>query len=417
MLRNLAALYKQHLQTFMFIGIIGGALFGFLLPELSVQTALIGELFLRLLSLLVVPVIVLSMLAGVFNLKGSENIARIGLKAILYYATTTALAVVVGLTLVNIIQPGTGDSPNREKVLAEVITTDTMQEAKASFRLSDVARNIVPKNIFQAATEGNVLGLIFFTIFLGVALLQIKHPGVDAVMSSTSALFDGVLWMIEQILLLAPLGFFSLIASLVGEFVLEESLLQLGVDIGWYTLTVVSGLLVHALIILPVLASLFRVSPLSFAQAMFPALTTAFSTASSSATLPVTLDSLEHRAGVSNKIASFVAPLGATVNMDGTAIYEAVAVVFIANMLGVDLSGTQQLMIFLTATFSAIGAAGIPGAGLIMMVLVLHSVGLPADGIKLVVVVDRVLDMLRTSINVWGDSIGAAIIARTEEQR
>ncbi|MCB0333040.1 MAG: dicarboxylate/amino acid:cation symporter [Bdellovibrionales bacterium] len=417
MLQKITTYYKQHLQAFMLVGILGGAVCGFLLPHLCIQTSLIGELFLRVLSLLVVPVIILSMLSGVLNLKGSENIARIGFKALLYYATTTALAVLVGLTLVNIIQPGTGTSPNRDKVLHEVIHTEDTKEPTSAFRLSDVARNIVPKNIIQAGAEGNVLGLIFFTVFLGIALLHVKHDGVTHVISATSALFEGVLWMIEQILLLAPIGFFSLIGSLVGEFVLEESLVQLGIDIGWYTLTVVCGLIIHGVVVLPLIASLFRIAPLPFAKAMFPALTTAFSTASSSATLPITLDALEHRAGVSNKIASFVAPLGATVNMDGTAIYEAVAVVFIANMLGVDLSAIQQVTIFLTATFSAIGAAGIPGAGLIMMVLVLNSVGLPADGIKLIVVVDRGLDMLRTCINVWGDSIGAALIARTEEQR
>ncbi len=388
-----------------------GALSGFFVPQFMLQTALIGELFLRMLTMLVVPVIILSILSGVTNLEGTGNLARLGVKTLIYYTATTALAVCVGLTLVNIIQPGLGETP-----LTLPEQSQDFDQTKTGSSLSDVARNIIPKNIFVAATEGNVLGLIFFSFFLGIALLSIKHSASATIIAGISALFDAVIWMIEKTMLLAPIGFFSLTGSIIAEYVAEDKLDAFGGAVGWYTLTVASGLLAHGLIVLPLLARLYSLRPVYFAKAMAPALTTAFSTASSAATLPITLDRLEKNAGISNKISSFVAPLGATVNMDGTAIYEAVAVVFIANMYGVELTFAQQFLIFLTATFSAIGAAGIPGAGLIMMVLVLNSVGLPAEGVKLVLVVDRLLDMMRTCLNVWGDSIGAAIVATSEKE-
>jgi len=215
-------------------------------------------------------------------------------------------------------------------------------------------------------------------------------------------------------MLLAPIGFFSLIASLIGGFLLKGQLALLGESLLEYTATVVMGLLIHGCIFLPLIARFFGVRPFKLFRAMTPAVLSAASTASSSATLPITLDCLERKAGVPTRIGSFVAPLGSTINMDGTAIYEAIAVVFIANMLGTELTFSHQILIFLTATLSAVGAAGIPGAGLIMMVLILNTVGLPEEGIMLVIIVDRLLDMLRTAVNVWGDSVGAAVIASTE---
>lgn len=394
----------------MFLGIILGALGGYLFPEQSISLSLVGELFLRVLTMLIVPVIIISMLAGIVNLKDSSSLGRLGIKAVVFYFCTTALAVLIGLTLVNVIGPGLGESPlNREQVQMDIASNNP-----AAGGLTEVAKNIIPKNVVQAASQGNVLGLIFFCVFLGIAILSIRHPGVEVLKKGIGAAFEAIIWMVDKVMLVAPIGVCSLVANLVGDFVSQNQLSELGSAIGWYTLTVASGLVFHGIVSLPLLAVLFRIHPLRFAKAMLPALSTAFSTASSAATLPITIDSLEHRAKVSNQVSSFVAPLGATVNMDGTAIYEAVAAVFIANMYGVDLTFGQQTTIFLTATFSAVGAAGIPGAGLIMMTLVLSSVGLPAEGIQLIVVVDRALDMLRTCLNVWGDSIGAAIIARTE---
>jgi len=394
----------------MLAGIILGVLAGYFFSDLSQVTGLIGELFLRLLTLLIVPVIVVSMLAGILNLDDSGSLGRLGIKTILYYASTTALAVLIGLFLVNYIEPGKGET---QTISLEQTNTEHTTSSE-EYEIAEVIKNIIPPNIVKAGMEGKVLGLIFFPIFLGIALLHVKEPGIDKIKSIISALFSAIIWMVDKAMLIAPVGVCSLVAVTTASMVAEGTLLSFGSSIGYYTLTVICGLLVHALISLPLLALIFGINPLKFALAVFPALSTAFSTASSAATLPITLKSLEIRAGISNRISSFVAPLGATVNMDGTAIYEAVAALFIANMYGIDLSFSEQLIIFLTATFSAVGAAGIPGAGLIMLVLVLNSVGLPVEGISLVVAVDRLLDMLRTCVNVWGDSLGAGIIAVSE---
>ncbi|MCB0352612.1 MAG: dicarboxylate/amino acid:cation symporter [Bdellovibrionales bacterium] len=407
-------IYTTYLNTFMFCGMILGAGFGILFPELSLSTGIVGELFIRLLTVLVVPVIVLSMLSGIFNLKDSSSLARLGFKAVVFYSATTALAVLTGLILVHFTQPGVTNDPATHEAVKALTASSGESALHTQGTLADVLRNIIPKNVVGAAADGNVLGLIFLSVFFAVGVLQFPSEKTAPFRAGAQLLFETVIWMVEKTLLLAPIGFFSLIASLVGSFLLEGKLEALGESLVTYTGTVLFGLFFHGIVTLPLLARLFGVRPLRFAQAMLPALATAFSTASSAATLPITIDSLEHRAQISNRVASFVAPLGATVNMDGTAIYEAIAVVFIANMLGVELTFMQQVTVFLTATFSAVGAAGIPGAGLVMMVLVLHSVGLPADGVKLVVVVDRALDMVRTALNVWGDSIGAAIIDKSE---
>lgn len=397
-----------------------GGIFGALLPEPAIAIALVGELFLRLLTLLIVPVIFFSMLSGVLNLRNSSTLASVGGKTLLYYVTTTAIAVIIGLGLVNVVQPGihNGDGSlltslqsEQENQLFDTISSDRSK----THSFHDVFRNIIPKNIIEAAHDGNVLGIIFFSLFLGVALLHLPNEATKTILrESSQGIFEAIIWMIEKTMLLAPLGFFSLIASLIGEFILSNQLSLLGESILHYTFTVVAGLLIHGCIILPILARIFGVHPLRLFQAVTPAILSAASTASSSATLPITLDCLERKAGIPTRIGSFVAPLGSTINMDGTAIYEAVAVVFIANMLGTELTLSHQILIFLTATLSAVGAAGIPGAGLIMMVLILNTVGLPEEGVMLVIIVDRILDMLRTAVNVWGDSIGAAIIATTE---
>lgn len=403
---KLFSVYRKYLNSCMIGGIVLGIGFGLLLPELSTDTALIGELFLRSLKLLIVPIIVVSMLAGIINLDETSNLGRLGLKTVTYYMVTTGLAVIMGLLLVNLIAPGSGGTP--------LPMPDTVGDAAKTKGLTDVARNIIPTNIVGAAVDGNVLGLIFFCIFLGIALLKSNHSGLPAVKSCVMCCFEGLIWMVDVIMLIAPIGILSLVATLVADMVQQNTLAEVGTEILKYAATVAGGLFLHATIVLPSLLVLFRINPLNFFRAMFPAISTAFSTASSAATLPVTLEALEEDAKVPTKYASFVAPLGATINMDGTAMYEAVAVIFIANMYGVDLTLTQQFVVFLTATFSAIGAAGIPGAGVVMMTLVLKSVGLPVEGIALILPIDRALDMLRTSVNVWGDSIGAGIIAKWE---
>jgi len=399
---------------------IAGGIFGGLSPQTAITISIIGELFLRLLTLLIVPVIFFSMLSGVLNLKDSRTLASVGGKTFLYYMTTTGIAVLIGLSLVNVIEPGIHGS--NDSSLHSMLSEESLESSEVGSQLGntshsfgDVIRNIIPKNIIQAAHDGNVLGIIFFSLFLGVALLHLSHESTKLLLRDTAqGLFEAIIWMIEKTMLLAPIGFFSLIASLIGGFLLKGQLALLGESLLEYTATVVMGLLIHGCIFLPLIARFFGVRPFKLFRAMTPAVLSAASTASSSATLPITLDCLERKAGVPTRIGSFVAPLGSTINMDGTAIYEAIAVVFIANMLGTELTFSHQILIFLTATLSAVGAAGIPGAGLIMMVLILNTVGLPEEGIMLVIIVDRLLDMLRTAVNVWGDSVGAAVIASTE---
>jgi Na+/H+-dicarboxylate symporter len=337
-----------------------------------------------------------------------------GTKTIIYYISTTAIAVATGLLLVNLIQPG--KSPDPLRVSDQHISAQREASEVGSGGMISVLEKLVPTNLVQAASEGNMLGLIFFSIFLGVAILHAPATGRQALQSLLDTAFSALIWMVEKVMLLAPIGVFSLVASLVGGFVIGDAVSKLGMALLAYSGTVVAGLLFHGAVSLSLICFWFKISPRKLFRAMFGAVSTAFSTASSSATLPVTIECLEKRAGVSNRTASFVAPLGATINMDGTAIYEAVAAIFIANMYGIELGFGQQFTIFLTATFASVGAAGIPGAGLIMMTLVLTSVGLPVEGIELIVVVDRFLDMLRTSVNVWGDSVGSAVIARTEKE-
>jgi Na+/H+-dicarboxylate symporter len=403
--------YKEKLNTLLFISILCAIVFGYFVPESLAATSFIGTLFLRILFLLIVPIIVVSMLAGIFQFEDFSQLGSIGLRTVTYYVATTALAVATGLILVNILTPGMNtDSRSRENVQIEERDHSTAPSPTGG--LKEVVLKIIPANVVSAASEGNVLGLIFFTTMLAIALLAQGDACTTYIKPIVDTTFNALIWLVDYAMLIAPFGVFGLVSATVSDAVANNMIATTGIEIGRYFITVLAGLLFHGCVTLPIILMFFGISPRRFAAAMLPALTTAFSTASSTATLPLTIESLTDRGGVPNRIASFVAPLGATVNMDGTAIYEAVAAIFIANMYGVDLTFGQQFVIFLTATFSAIGAAGIPGAGLIMMTLVLDSVGLPAAGIGLIVGVDRVLDMFRTSINVWGDSIGAAIVAK-----
>lgn len=412
--------YKERLNTLLFLGIILAIPFGYYVPESHFLTDIVGDFFLRSLSMLIVPIIVISMLSGILQFHGNAQFGAVGLRVVLYYSVTTAIAVATGLLVVNLIQPGKQTAQHTQEVnIQESLTTASNTEPTkkvAQGGIVAVLKKIVPKNIVQAAADGNILGLIFFATLLALAILAQGDSAVQNLKPAIDTLFAALLWLVDTIMLFAPLGVFALVSAMLSNTVKDGLFNTIGYDIFTYTYTVLLGLLLHACISLPLLLLLYRTSPIRFFKAMLPALSTAFSTASSAATLPVTIESLHSRAGVSKKVASFVAPLGATVNMDGTAIYEAIAVVFIANMYGIDLSFAQQFIIFITATFSAIGAAGIPGAGLVMMVIVLNSVGLPVEGISLIVIVDRLLDMFRTAINVWGDSIGAAVVGISLEK-
>jgi Na+/H+-dicarboxylate symporter len=317
---------------------------------------------------------------------------------------TTLLAVGVGLILVNLFEPGVGVELGVEKDAEVALATAPS--------VVSVIKDIIPKNLFKAMAEDKVLSIIFFSLILGAALSSVGKKAKPLV--SLFEAFNSVMMKItDWIMRLAPLGVFALMASTIGQMGL--SVIK---PLALYMATVALGLGIHAFITLPILLGVFgRYSPLKFIRNMFSAVATAFSTASSAATLPITMDCLEKNAGVSNKVASFVLPLGATVNMDGTALYEAVAAMFIAQAYNIDLTLGQQLVIMLTATLASIGAAAIPGAGLVTMVIVLKAVGLPLEGIGMILAVDRLLDMCRTAVNVWGDACGAAVVARMEGEK
>ena len=389
---------KLSLSAQIILGIILGFLAGWIFGDAIMFIDPLGELFIKLLKMIIVPLIVASVIMGVADIGDVRRLGRLGGKTVLYYFATTGLAVTLGIIIVNVIQPGVGVD------LALQQSPNTTPPS-----LVDTLMGIVPENPFQAIVEMDMLPIIFFSILFGVVLTTIgkkAQPVID--------FFDGVntvmMKMTNWIMKIAPYGVFALMAVIVAETGYEVV-----VDLAKYMKAVLVGLLIHGLVVLPlILRFVGKGDPFQFFKDMSTALATAFSTSSSSATLPITMDLIEEKAGVDNSVSSFVLPLGATVNMDGTALYEAVAAIFIAQAYGIDLTFGQQLLIIITATLAAIGAAGIPSAGLITMIIVLNQVNLPLEGIGLITAVDRILDMVRTTVNVWGDSIGARTIAHTE---
>ncbi len=398
---------KIKLHTQVLIGIVLGIFSGILLRENAVFLQPIGDLFIQLLRMMIIPVVFSSLVVGVISLGNIQGLGFLGLRTFIYYIATTSIAIIIGLVVVNIIKPGVG--ANFPMLNANHITNIPVSD---SF-VGDFFRQIVPDNIIRAASsDDQMLGVIFFSVFFGMALIYLgkKAAPVKNIIESLNMV---VLKMIDWIIYLAPLGVFALMASLVGQMGIEAFR-----SLALYILVVIIGLLIHVLVVLSgSLIFLGQYSPIQLAKNMFPAFATAFSTDSSVATLPVTMDCLEQNVGVSKRVTGFVTPLGATINMDGTALYEAVAAMFIAQVYGIDMSITQQVMIALTAILASIGAAGIPSAGLVTMIIVLRAVNLPLEGIGLLLAVDRILDMCRTTVNVIGDSCGAVIIARFDGER
>lgn len=401
-MRRFTALHWQIVYGIAAAVLLGAVLRGQLDPDgfLLAANAFVGDIFLRLLKMIIVPLVLSSVVVGISSID-VKNLGRLGAKTLLFYVSTTSLAVVVGLLAVNFVRPGDGVA----------IETDYVPPVEPA-PLSEVFLNIVPVNPFAVMAESfDLLSVIFFSILLGVAVAAVGEPAAP-VRRFFAGLEAVMMRITDWVMKLAPIGIFALLF----ELVLSTGADVVG-DLARYMGTVLGALLFHGLVTLPALLWLFaRISPLQMFRALSPALLTAFSTASSSSTLPVTIESCERRAGVDGKVASFVLPLGATVNMDGTALYEAVAAIFIAQAFGIVLDPGQQVVVFLTATLAAIGAAGVPSAGLVTMIIVLEAVGLPLEGIGLLVAVDRVLDMTRTTVNVWGDACGAAVIAASEDR-
>ncbi|MBC8370382.1 MAG: dicarboxylate/amino acid:cation symporter [Planctomycetes bacterium] len=366
-----------------------------------------ANIFMSLLKMLIVPLVLSSIVTGVAGIAGGKEFGRLGAKTLGYYMTTSFLAIVTGLLVINFTHPGVGANLN-------LPMPDSFDPGEGTSFI-DILLRMVPQNIFSALSDnGSMLQIIVFALMLGYFIGRTKDPHGMRIKQLFESFFQVMMSLAGGVLKLIPYGVFALVVKVVGEtgFATFKPLL-------YYMAIVAFALLFHACVILPMLLKFVGgISPIAWFRAMSPALMTAFSTSSSSITLPVTIESAEHRGGVSNKHSSFVLPLGATVNMDGTALYECVGVIFLSQYYAstgdFDLTIAKQVFIVITALLASIGAAGIPSAGLIMMTAILSALGLPIEGAMLLLAIDRPLDMLRTLVNVWSDSCGAALIAKSE---
>ena len=358
-----------------------------------------GKAFVASLKLLVVPLVFVSLVCGASNLSDGSSLGRIGIKTVGLYLFTTAIAITLALTVANIVDPGMGMA----------LTTDAVFVAKESPPLKEVIIAIVPTNPVKAMAEGNMLQVIVFAILVGVAIAKSGSSG-QRVRETLNDWNDIIMRLIMMLMTIAPLGVFCLMLTLFSNMGFSAI-----TDLIRYFLTVAGVLVLHFLLTYAMMVRFVaNLNPIVFYRNFYPVMAYAFSTSSSNATLPVTLETVEHRLGVKNEVASFTVPLGATINMDGTAIMQGVATVFIAQAYNIDISMTGYLMVVLTATLASIGTAGVPGVGLITLALVLQQVGLPVEGIALIIGVDRLLDMMRTAVNVSGDAAVATIVAKSE---
>lgn len=421
---------KLPLHTQIIIGLVLGLVFGLVVIKTNIPNAFtldfikpIGTIFINALKMIAVPLVLSSLIVGVSNLGDVSKLSRIGGKTIAIYLCTTVLAVTIGLVLVNVFQPGTSLPTETRENLMSLYQSDAgskvgqAAEIKEQSPLQPVI-DIVPENIFAATTDNSaMLQVVFFALIVGVALLKVPKSKADPIIVFFDGFNDVIIQIVNFIMKVAPYGVFALMASLIVEIAgnSPDSAIQLLLALLKYSLVVLGGLFLMVFAVYPAILLTFTKVPYKdFFKAIRPAQLLAFTTSSSSATLPVTMKQTEEEIGVSENISSFVLPLGATVNMDGTSLYQGVAAVFIAQALGMDLTWTQQLMIVLTATLASIGSAGVPGAGLIMLIIVLESIQVPAAGIALIIAPDRILDMFRTVVNVTGDVVVCTVVASTE---
>lgn len=366
-----------------------------------------GDIFLRALKMLIIPLILSSLISGIANIGTGSSLGRLGMKTFGYYIMTSLLAILTGLVLVNLLQPGLGADLNFSQEVEGLV------EKQRSVR--EILIDIVPTNIFESFTHSHMLSIIFFAMLFGFFITKINKAPGQVLTKAFNAIFDVMMKMTMFIIKFTPLGIFGIVAKVVAD---QDDLIELGARMGVYMITVIAALTIHFFITLPLIAKYVgKIKPFKHMKNMATPLLTAFSTSSSGATLPLTIQAVEDNSGVSNKISSFTLPLGATINMDGTALYECIAAMFIAQAYGVDLTVFQQFIIVITALLASIGAAAIPMAGLIMITVILTAIQLPLEGVGLILAVDRILDMFRTATNVWSDSCGAAIIAKSEGEQ
>jgi Na+/H+-dicarboxylate symporter len=409
----LKSIMKTPLHTKIFAGLVLGVPVGLILGPRAEAIKPVGDIFIRLIWMIVVPLVFASIFVGTTSLGDLRKLGRIGGKTILYYLATTAIAITIGLGVANIAKPGTGLNPEVKAQLLQSYEGEAMKDlslAKQAPRVVDVLTGIVPKNPIGSLAAGDMLQIIFFAIMLGIAATMIPAGKGKVLIDFFDALSDAMTRLVHIVMKVAPLGVLVLIAAVVGQFGAKILLNLLK-----YGLVVVAGLAIHMGVIYSLSVRTFaRMNPLVFFRTMRPVQIIAFTTSSSSATLPVTMEVAEEGLGVPKNVASFVLPLGATINMDGTALYQGVAAVFIAQVYGIPLTVPGQLTIVLMATLASVATAGVPSVGIITLTMVLTSIGIPLEGIALILGVDRILDMCRTVVNVTGDASAAVMVAATE---
>ncbi|WP_026711295.1 dicarboxylate/amino acid:cation symporter [Flavobacterium filum] len=413
---------KLALHWKILIGMVFGLVFGFIMKNLELKGIVVdwikpfGTIFINLLKMIAVPLIVVSLIVGLSDLKDISKLSKLGLRTVVLYLITTVTAVSIGLVLANVIQPGNYINEASRNSLLENFAGDAAQKIE----LADKAKNsgplqplvdVVPENFFRAMTDNaSMLQVILFVILIGIGLILIEEQKAKPVVDFFKGLNDVILKIIDIIMLGAPIGVFALMSALMVEIPDFSTLNALLV----YALTVVLGLLIMVFVFYPtMLIVLAKYSPVKFFKAISPAQLLAFSTSSSAATLPVTMERVTEHVGVDEEVSSFVLPLGATVNMDGTSLYQSVAAVFIAQAMGIPLDLPTQLMIVVTATLASIGSAAVPSAGMVMLVIVLGQAGIPEAGLALIFAIDRPLDMCRTVVNVTSDAAVSTVVAKS----
>lgn len=393
---------KLHWQIL--IALCLGILYGIFFREHAGYVDWMGDVFLRALRMIIIPLVFSSIVTGVANIGSAGNIGRLGLKTMTYYLSTSTLAILTGLLIVNIFRPG---------VNADIQLTHEPVLDVTRGTLGQTLLGIIPENIFLSFSDNTqMLSVIFTALLFGFFITRTGRDHQVVLTGFFRAVFEVMMKITLFVIRFTPLGIFGLIAARIA---VHDDLLSLMQSMGMYMFVVIAGILIHVFITLPLIVRFIgKERPFSHFAASRTPLITAFTTSSSNATLPLTMESVRHNSGVSDKVSSFTLPLGATINMDGAALYECVAVMFIAQAYGIELSAGQQVVVVLTSLMASIGSAGVPMAGLVMITIVLTAVGLPLEGVGLILAVDRIIDMFRTSANVWSDICGAVVIAKSE---
>jgi len=407
-----AKLRRMKLHTQILIALLLGAVLGPLLGAVATEIKPIGDAFINLLVMIVVPLVMASLIIGTASLGDLRKLGRVGIKTVGFYLIATALAVTLGLLAAETLNPGIGmDEDVKTRMLTDYagVTAEQLERIAEKPTVKDLLLRIIPRNPFQAMAETNFLQIIFFSILFGVSLTILSSERRKPVLDFLSGVNDAMIVLVKLVMKVAPYGVFALIAAVSAQFGYGVLLTLLK-----YVLVAIGTMVVFTLAFYPLSLRLSGVSPLLFFKRYYEVILFAFSTSSSNATLPLNLQVTEEDLGVSSEVASFVLPLGATVNMNGTAIYQGVSTVFIAQVFGIALGLNDLITIVLTATLASIGAAGVPGIGMVTLTIVLTQLGIPLEGIALVVGVERILDMTRTAVNVTGDTVCAVWVAKTE---